>query len=125
MITYYTTKEDKQIGHLDCVVRYPEGKEELLENYGDHSPDGFQIGYGGSGPADLAFSILMHFFLTKKYDKETAKSATFEHYQKFKEDFIVPAKSVLVVNSIEITRWYGKHGSLKLGLTKMLVNKKQ
>jgi hypothetical protein len=32
----------------------------VLENVGHHSPDGFEMGYGGSGPADLALTILLH-----------------------------------------------------------------
>jgi hypothetical protein len=28
----------------------------------NHSPDGFNWGYGGSGPAQLALSILLHWF---------------------------------------------------------------
>ena len=32
----------------------------LLENVGFHSPDGFEMGYVGDGPADLALTILLH-----------------------------------------------------------------
>src|SRR5712664_3316643 len=31
----------------------------------NHSPDGFQWGYGGSGPAQLALAILAHHFRDK------------------------------------------------------------
>jgi len=44
-----------------------------------HSPTGIEWGYGGSGPADLAFSILIRFT-----DRETAETL----YQDFKWDFI-------------------------------------
>lgn len=113
MITYYTTKEEKQIGHLDCVVRYPDGREEILQNTGHHSPDGFQIGYGGSGPADLAFSILMHFFLSNKISEKGSRDLVFNYYQKFKNDFIVPAKTILCITDIEITKWIGDKGYFK------------
>jgi len=33
-----------------------------LRHVGIHSPDGFEWGYGGSGPADLALSILADLF---------------------------------------------------------------
>ena len=41
----------------------------------NHSPDGFNWGYGGSGPAQLALAILLHTF-----GKEFAQ----RHYQDFK-----------------------------------------
>ncbi|MCD6436348.1 MAG: hypothetical protein J7L15_08205 [Clostridiales bacterium] len=124
MITYYTTKANSQIGNLDCIIRYADGKESHLENYGHHSPDGFQIGYGGSGPADLAFSILTHFFISKGLSSDKAKNMTFEYYQKFKVDFIVPAKTILCINSMDITKWYGDKSSLKSDIFQSLVNEK-
>ena len=45
----------------------------------NHSPDGFNWGYGGSGPAQLALAVLLELF-----DKETAS----KHYQTFKFKFI-------------------------------------
>lgn len=57
----------------------------------NHSPDGFEWGYGGSGPAQLALAILLEFT-----DEETARRL----YQKFKwnviaglshDSFILPA----------------------------------
>lgn len=46
-----------------------------------HSPTGFEYGYGGSGPADLARSILWHWF-----DHEPTAAA----YQDFKATFVAP-----------------------------------
>lgn len=48
-----------------------------------HSPDGFEWGYGGSGPADFALNILVLFV--------DAPTARFLH-QDFKFDFIAPMK---------------------------------
>lgn len=45
----------------------------------NHSPDGFNWGYGGSGPAQLALAILLEFTIVGK--------AT-DCYQKFKWDII-------------------------------------
>lgn len=45
----------------------------------NHSPDGFEWGYGGSGPAQLALAVLLEL-----HDKETAC----KNYQKFKHEFI-------------------------------------
>jgi len=45
----------------------------------NHSPDGFNWGYGGSGPAQLALAICLEL-----YDIVYAK----EHYQDFKWKYI-------------------------------------
>ena len=49
----------------------------------NHSPDGFEWGYPGSGPAQLALAIL-----AVEFDDEFA----LDHYQKFKDDFITPIR---------------------------------
>jgi len=46
-----------------------------------HSPDGFEWGYGGSGPADFALNILSIFA-----GQEFAE----RHHQEFKFEFIAP-----------------------------------
>lgn len=49
-----------------------------------HSPDGFEWGYGGSGPAQLALAILVDLL---QDDKEAER-----HHQKFKWAFIAKLK---------------------------------
>jgi hypothetical protein len=54
-------------GVVRCMVRSTEGQGETLparrlRHANLHSPTGFECGYGGSGPADLAASILADFF---------------------------------------------------------------
>lgn len=68
----------------------------------NHSPDGFNWGYGGSGPAQLALAILLE--LTD--DKEFAK----KYYQKFKNDIIskLPKKDFKLYVR-EIVRWANKN----------------
>jgi len=45
-----------------CVVYvFHPGQAEPLAHHVRHSPTGFEWGYHGSGPADLAFSILAHY----------------------------------------------------------------
>lgn len=41
----------------------------------NHSPDGFSWGYAGSGPAQLALALLLHF---------AGQKFALKHYQKFK-----------------------------------------
>jgi len=65
------------------------------QKFHNHSPDGFNWGYGGSGPAQLALALLLKFT-----DQEIALSL----YQPFKRDviaklpqadFTLPIQSVL------------------------------
>lgn len=62
----------------------------------NHSPDGFQWGYGGSGPAQLALAMLAYL-----YDDETA----LEHYQQFKNDYISRLSGGWVIRESEIRNW--------------------
>lgn len=59
-----------------------------------HSPDGFEVGYGGSGPADLALSILNTFVpATSAADKVkcwrgSCSRFAWNHHQDFKVEFL-------------------------------------
>jgi hypothetical protein len=66
----------------------------------NHSPDGFNWGYYGSGPSQLAFAILMDMY----HDKEIA----FFYYSFFKQDFVAKFKKSFEVNSEEIDEWFNK-----------------
>jgi len=66
-----------------------------------HSPDGFNWGYGGSGPADLARSILWDHLGT-----EPAPVL----YQDFKFHFVSGWKDVWEITSEEIQNWIDKRG---------------
>lgn len=61
-----------------------------------HSPDGFQWGYGGSGPADAALSILTDCIGTEEANK---------YYQYFKDDFIAGAGRELKITEEQIMVW--------------------
>lgn len=61
----------------------------------NHSPDGFNWGYGGSGPSQLALGILNH-----QYGKDIA----LKYYQQFKWDFIIDWKYNFDVD-IDIDEW--------------------
>lgn len=64
-----------------------------------HSPDGFQWGYGGSGPADLARSIL--FNVLGEYAKERVERL----YQDFKWKFIAPVQGDLEILEEDVLAW--------------------
>lgn len=69
-------------GGAVVTVQYgdmPEKELPLRLDLRSHSPDGFEWGYGGSGPAQLALAILAH-----EYDDHTAEW----FYQDFKWEMI-------------------------------------
>ena len=70
--------------------------EESLK-YVNHSPTGFEFGYCGSGPAQLAFAILLDY---------SGQSKARQHYQNFKRDFIATMKSEgRVIQKFQIDHW--------------------
>ncbi len=92
----------KEIGGVDVLViefndrkiknRYP------LKHICKHSPDGFNFGYGGSGCADLALSILTDFL----EDPHTAELV----YQEFKRFHISTFKgNAMSITGHEIRSW--------------------
>jgi len=61
-----------------------------------HSPTGFEFGYGGSGPADLALSILWNFL-----GREPSQIL----YMDFKSRFVARWKDKWEITSLEIQNW--------------------
>lgn len=82
---------------INIYLRESDGDEQPIRHVVRHSPDGFNWGYGGSGPADAALSIL-----TEIYGSDVAE----KHYQSFKNKFVA---SVPVLGGEipveEIDRW--------------------
>jgi hypothetical protein len=68
----------------------------------NHSPDGFAWGYAGSGPAQLALALLLHFSGNSEF--------SLAHYQDFKFDVIqgLSEDGFELANDV-VTRWIRKH----------------
>lgn len=81
----------------DFVAITPERSRQVW----DHSPDGFEFGYGGSGPSQLALAILLDYtdnpVLAQKY------------YQDFKWEFIATIRNPFdVITEEQIKNWMEK-----------------
>jgi hypothetical protein len=82
-----------------------------------HSPTGFEFGYGGSGPADLALNVCQFYLLSIGYRGE--KTACFDGkcfslaymlHQDFKRAFIETAPHEGITIPFEdIRRWFEAH----------------
>jgi hypothetical protein len=74
-----------------------------------HSPTGMEWGYGGSGPADLALSILCDYFEEKPSpaDIRTGNFSAFPFYQDFKWSYIasIPENESWEITEAEIDQW--------------------
>jgi len=100
MIIYFAEKHPDFPGPVQVYVRDTETRKITpLKHIVRHSPDGFQFSYVGSGPADLALSILTD------YSRGIGKEEVVEHYQDFKEKFIAPAKKSLYITNEQIDKW--------------------
>jgi len=59
----------------------------------DHSPTGFEWGYYGSGPSQLAYAILRHMFGKMYETQEKAREMSQEKYMSFKRDVIAQIRT--------------------------------
>lgn len=63
----------------------------------NHSPDGFNWGYGGSGPAQLALALL--------FDATGDRQIALSNYQNFKWDVVAAWKDDWIISSDDILKW--------------------
>jgi hypothetical protein len=78
---------------IEVTVEEPEKGIGPLHHVSFHSPDGFEWGYGGSGPADLALSILADFYGEKPTKRQLMDGSArcSRHHQEFKWKMIASA----------------------------------
>ena len=85
------------------TVRDEQGMQELTHQI-RHSPTGFEWGYGGSGPADLALSVLA--------DVLDDVSEVERLYQDFKRDVVVSLPDDRwVLTEKEVVDWLHQHAT--------------
>lgn len=90
--------QGRRYGSMNLVVTVNQKTLPLRLDLRNHSPTGFEWGYAGSGPAQLALAILAH-----EWDDERAE----RWYQLFKMHFIAPLKQNegWKITSEDIARW--------------------
>ena len=100
-ITYFGTKGP---GPQQVKIRHSNGNTTYLKRrIVQHSRDGFNWGYGGSGPADLALNILFDYFI--RIHSEGARYMAMDLYQSFKWDFVAKQGKELSITGDEIEKW--------------------
>lgn len=105
---------DDEIGDCRVFVIDPEtGKDAPLRHVVHHSPTGFEWGYSGSGPADLALSILADYYGEKPTKSQIYRGGCkcWGPHQRFKSVFIAPQpKSGFEIDTGTIRRWLSANG---------------
>ena len=110
----YYAKRISQGGHQPVFRKLlPDGEPVKLcpgpsQKFYNHSPDGFQWGYGGSGPAQLALALLL--------DATTDPHMALAHYQTFKWDKVAGWGDEWEITRGEILEWIAVQEKRELGV---------
>lgn len=87
----------------------------IPHRYIKHSPDGFEWGYGGSGPADLALNALSMYIGREAAEKDGL-------YQEFKWDFIAPMPfSGGTIKREDVAVWLAARGIEMPGVKELIL----
>jgi hypothetical protein len=110
-------------GEVRCQVETAVGDSYRLSHIVLHSPTGFEYGYGGSGPADLALSILCDLFEERPTSEQLnrGESVGWKLHQDFKAGVVARQKREddWSISEVEIMDWInavGKWPELSGGL---------
>jgi len=101
--TLYYSKCISESGHQPVFKKIlPDGKPQELspkpsQELINHSPDGFQWGYSGSGPAQLALALL--------FDATNDSNIAKTHYQDFKWEVVACWYNEWEITRQEILGW--------------------
>jgi hypothetical protein len=89
-----------QVGPGEVVRIEPDGTETPLDPRHDlacHSPDGFQWGYGGSGPAQLALALVA--------DATGDDKLALRTYQRFKFEIVTGLPNIWRLDAVNIAEF--------------------
>lgn len=91
-------------GDVICERRAGYAATNVPQMHVKHSPDGFEWGYGGSGPADFALNILALFIGREEAERDFL-------YQRFKEDVVclIPQTGSWVISESSVRDWIMAH----------------
>ncbi len=97
MITCNITNRKVHVGGIELD---PAPSQKLV----NHSPDGFAWGYAGSGPAQLALALLLHFTKDEEW--------SLQHYGRFKTEIVARWSMTATVRRPNrvIRDWIRRHG---------------
>ncbi len=98
----------------EVKVILPSGKTRPLRHVVLHSPSGYSWGYEGSGPADLALSILCDVLGERPSEKQIyhGQFLAFAHHQDFKREFVAYWEfgGGFEIDSLAVAEWLRARG---------------
>lgn len=99
----------------DGTARVWIGGDRPLPHVVHHSPTGFEWGYGGSGPADLALSILSFVIGPERatvgiHDGNRCGALAWELHQPFKRDFVAGWGDGWTITVGDVRKWIAAQG---------------
>lgn len=107
-ITYRAMEMKSHRPPVYAVIWHPQTPTQLaratyheIKHIVRHSPSGLSWGYGGSGSADCALSILHDFCERTGRPIEVAE----RWYQEFKRDWVAPQGDGLIITGADIADW--------------------
>jgi hypothetical protein len=103
-ITYLGKRNNSSMPQKIIIkIMYIDGTIEIEEllHINKHSLDGFEWGYSGSGPSDLALSILTDF--CKRY--ELMNNIPEKFYQEFKLEIVSHLDDKFELSGHEVGKW--------------------
>jgi hypothetical protein len=108
----YIGKRHPEHGFLIVTIGYNGKPLTSLPHYVKHSPAGFECGYSGSGPADLARCILIdHLDRHSLAERESVVVGVETRYQDFKAEVIAALdRESFELSAEEIDDWLAGHG---------------
>lgn len=84
-------------GFNRCYINGSEIFHYASQEIKNHSPNGFEWGYGGSGPSQLALAIVYH--ITGN------RTTSLSLYHRFKEQFIMKVKANESIIDVDVSGW--------------------
>ena len=107
---YRAERQSNRPGDIEVLVTDRSGSTVPLKHISPytHTPDGLEWAYGGSGPADLALSILANYFGEEpsKVELFYGRCKCWDPHQAFKREFITTApKEGFSISSEQIEDW--------------------
>lgn len=100
---FYKGMRDPEVPGTECVIKQQSDKNPVIldpspsQKIWNHSPDGFNWGYGGSGPAQLALALLL--------DATGDPGTALTQHQNFKRCFVCDWGDAWVLTQKNIIAW--------------------
>lgn len=108
----YVGQRNELTGELMVEVIGSDERSRPLHHVVYHSPDGFEAGYGGSGPADLALSILADALDERPTAEELrhGRAVCLRHHQEYKREVVARLEPPFTIPASDVEAFLRERG---------------